>query len=269
MIIKYDWSKRKKRYRATKRSNKKKILLIGYSKSGKTRLASTAPNPLFINTDHSMEGIHPDSDPEVVDIFRTDKNIGETVREAIFAVRDRKEGFENIETLVFDGVTTLSDFLLYEAMLNSEISRKVHDPFLQKPERDEYGIIKNILMSLFTLIDELDCHIIATAGIKLDTPDSKTGKKKMDGYTSIRSTILPDIAGSFRDSIAGRFTGVFFMDERNRKYYAYPYHPENIAVGVRNWMGPPKVENPDFQKLLDGFDPDKKFIVDESNKLSL
>lgn len=269
MIIKYDWSKRKKKYRETKHSDKKKILLIGYSKSGKTRLASTAPNPLFINTDHSMEGIHPSSDPDVIDIFRTDKNIGETVREAIFALRDRKEGFKDIETLVFDGITTLSDYLLYEAMLNSSIGRTVHDPFSQKPERDEYGILRNILMSLFTLIDELDCHIIATAGLKLDQPDPKTGKKSMAGYTSVHSTILPDILGSFRDQVAGRFTGVFFMEERNRKYYAYPYHSENIAIGVRNWYGPDRIEDPTFQKILDGFNPDNKVVVDKPDKLTL
>ena len=111
---KINWSERIQIYTDKIKMATWKFLFYGPTKSGKSYLASTFPNPLFIDTDGSMGGIKSGTTPKYIRIQPGDKNIYQTIREVLLLVKDNKEPFKYVETIVFDGLTTLADLILFK-----------------------------------------------------------------------------------------------------------------------------------------------------------
>jgi hypothetical protein len=237
-----------KNFSETPRSNKKKVLAYGETKAGKTYLGGTFPSPFVIDADHSLVGL-PNHDIPVLTLSRADvaskkESPYELVYETIRALRDNVEPFKTshtgLQTLMIDGVTSLADLFLVEVMLDGRIGKQIRDPIYTKATFDEYGTLVARLETVFTVVDDLDLNIYVTAGLKMD-------KDEASGMI----LAMPDVVGSFRQSIGHRFDAVLYLANEKGKHIAYctPPYPK-YPCGIRNWIGPDKIENPTFEKIF-------------------
>jgi hypothetical protein len=62
---------------------------------------------------------------------------------------------------------------------------------------------------------------------------------------------LPNIIGSFRSEASHRFGATLYFTEEGGKYFVYTKSHFKFPAGVRNWCGPAKIEDPDFEKVFD------------------
>jgi hypothetical protein len=237
----------------------RKILGVGYSKSGKTRFGGTIeqdPTKLFIiDTDGSLDGLPPEArNTRFLHISREDvlaKRIKpyEVVDGIVRGIRDGDALFKDVHTLMIDGLTTLADCLMIELMQDTRVGKVSRDPILDKPTYDEYGVLSQRLMTIFTKIDDMTGKIVyVTAGVKMDK-DETTGQM----------FAFPDIIGSFRNEASYRFSALLYFAEEGGKYLAYTKTHYKFPAGVRNWIGEAKIESPTYGKI---FDP-KNFAKEE------
>lgn len=239
-----------KPYNQSKMSKAVKVLLKGLSKTGKTYLMSTFPKPFVIDTDHSLNGMRDLSIPtysiSISDVRAGKINVYETIFDILLQIRDKKPPFSDVETLCIDGLTSLAEMMILEAMLDVRIGKTRRDPALDKATFDEYGVLENrLLCTLMPMVADLGINFCATAGLKLDEEESQGSK-----------AVLPDIKGGTRQRIEYKFDAVIYTTCDRGKYFANCVGTFKIPAGIRRWCGPEKIENPTFEKIFN----EKNFI---------
>lgn len=182
-----------------------RIGLQGAPGTGKTTSALTFPNPFAIDFDHKLPNGTPSApfwDPAFVDsiiprskLVIAGKKAPPNTRDAFmswFMVEHSK--FEPEQTLVIDSYTMLDtafhSYLTYNPILNakSEIDT-----------RAGWGFKLDYLRAFFETMKGCRCNVVMTF--------HETQKTDVDG--EVINKLRPVMQGSFRDHVAGFFTGFY------------------------------------------------------------
>lgn len=231
--------------------DRRTVLLCGKGGSGKTTLAATFPNPFFLDADKggaSLANLH----VPYVELHRGDKT-----HEVCYNILDRlaakKDPFDKLEvkTLVFDSLTALGDFLLYESMKYPWSNTKLAPtaPEKLRPDQTHYGMVLVRFKNLIKYAQDLGLHIVATAGVRTNTDN--------------RGNILdrePNLIGSYREIVDHDFDEVYYMKPKKGKdgkrvYMVYTTNKDLFNCAKTRSKKPPvpeTIENPTFQKLFNG-----------------
>lgn len=102
-----------------------KILLCGLTGSGRSQLASTFPNPLFLNADHGLDTpAVKESNANQIYLKRGDE-ISRIILQTYFDIEHKKGTFEKWqpETLIIDTFSSVTEFLLIESLIYEDVDR--------------------------------------------------------------------------------------------------------------------------------------------------
>lgn len=243
-----------------------RLLIVGLTKTGKTYFSGTAPSPFIIDTDGSLNGLPEDKENIPYLSLRVGTAVGRNWTLSVngtnqedfnpFYLIDellRELGENNckiedykVQTIVFDGLTSLADLFMFECLLDKKIgqSSSVKDasrnPLTQKATFDEYLALEARLSLLFTKVDDLGLNIIATAGLKMDRDE-------------VSGTIqcFPDILGGFRHDVGHRFDGAVILSNEKLKHFMHIGEYAKFIGGIRRWHGPDKIESPTWDKIVE------------------
>lgn len=156
-----------------------KALLVGRSGTGKTHFSGSFPKPFFINTDKGMATLMDKNIPFVtIERMTEDNRNDENALTSWKDVWDVVQGFKTKsgaiyeelkkagyipETIVLDSISSLSDLLEVEVIVNPPDKKDRSDTLFLS----DYNIIQRRLYSILDALRELDTHVVATAGIDL------------------------------------------------------------------------------------------------------
>ena len=228
--------------------DKVRIMCYGATGVGKTRVAGTFPKPFFIDTNRGLLtlrqiGVKPLSLP-----ISRDDHVYKIIKDVLRKIKVKEEPFDKfeIETIVFDDVTDLADFLLTDLMLHPSPGQPRRDPTTTRPEWNDYGILRNQLKELMITARELPLNMVGIAGLKTEAGEvgsSQWGK--------------PLIIGSYRDHIGYCFDDYIHMTTEGSgdKLKYVTYTASHFQLGVqfeaKSRSGlPAKIENMDYDKLF-------------------
>ena len=228
--------------------DKVRIMVYGETGVGKTRLAGTFPKPFFINANRGLITLRQlGVKPLELKIGRTD-HVYKIVKDVLRKLKEKEEPFDKleVETIVFDDLTDLADFLMADRLLHPSPGGKRRDPSFDKPEWDDYGVLRNQLKELCITARELNYNMVGIAGLKTEMGEvgsSQYGK--------------PLILGSFRDHIGYGFDEYYHMTTEGEgdklKYVTYtsPHRGVGVHFECKSRTGlPAKIENMDYDKLF-------------------
>lgn len=147
--------------------NVRRVLLYGPSGTGKTTLASTFPNPIFVDLDDGMLSLegqdityytiteNPSQDPDLIDL------IGERLAKGKDGFSKSAECIEKLcntlgsnDTLVIDSITFLNDYAL-NSVLKSENQKK--------PRIQDWGAAQKLVEGIVSEINFAACNIVVIA----------------------------------------------------------------------------------------------------------
>jgi len=201
-------------------------LFYGPAGSGKTRLASTYPAPLFIDADRGMRSIDTTGKIKFLRIpgaRATDNPQGVNTFDLVMSLlTDAKNStgpfaaggaFADRETIVIDSWSALVDeFMLREIMIENG-----RNPLVDKAIFDDYGTLKIQCIQLGTLIKDVSDrrNVIVTALVD-EEKDALTGA--IEGK--------PLMTGKYRDIIGGVFDEEYYLESSDtgagiQKYMLY------------------------------------------------
>jgi hypothetical protein len=223
-----------------------RALITGEFGSGKTHFANTFPKPFFIDVDYGLSttktSMTAKSAPGIR-LFPGDP-VYQTIMSLINDAKQKREPLDGYETIVLDGMTSLSRLLLFE-ITGGNLDPKTG----QKPGYDEYGSLKTRLASIVTQLQSVPFHVVATALTEIDK-DEATGS-----YVGLINTV-----GSFGKDVGSLFDEVYYVEKRRARNnepgdavheFFTEYHPR-FAVKSRLQRAaqiPPKIVNPTFDSL--------------------
>ncbi len=180
-----------------------RLLLYGDFGSGKTTLAGTFPNPLFIDADKGGLTLRDKKIPRIK-LTPGNKTFDE-VMDILHKIKAKEKPFDiPIETIVIDGFTALSHFMMIDILFYPKAPGKVHRDILKcKPEWDDYDCLKNEFLSMMKYVQDIGLHFVATAGIKMEKDEAK-------------GTFIgePNIIGGYRHIIGFDFNEVYYLEEK-------------------------------------------------------
>ena len=182
-----------------------RLLLYGETGSGKTKLASTFPQPFFIDTDKGGKTLKKLKVPNIK-LIRENKTY-EELMDILHKIKNKEEPFDfKIETIVFDSLTSLAKFLIVDILKYPRIvGRPSKDITKAKVEWDDYTLLSAELEAIMKYIQDIGLNVVGTCGVKLEK-DEVTG-----GYIG-----LPDILGGFRNSIGYEFDEMYHMEVKKK-----------------------------------------------------
>lgn len=183
--------------------NFKKGLYMGEAGVGKTTLSATFPNWLFMDFDKNMRVI-PDTDRRETHRFPFQRgdDIETLVKDILLSAKEgtgmfaEGELWSDVQTIVFDSIHKMSDWLLFYIVKN--VLKK--DPKKDKPGFDGYGLLKNSWQEIVELMKDVPFHVVCLSGVRTFT-------KEDEGTIEVQ----PMIEGSFRDMIAHEFGEVYYL----------------------------------------------------------
>ena len=227
--------------------SKVRIMVYGETGVGKTRLAGTFPHPFFFNFNRGLITLRQMGvKPLELRLGRTDY-IYKIVKDALRKLKEKEGPFDKleVETIVFDDLTDLADFLIADMMLHPAPGKQKRDPTMVKPEWDDYAVLRNQLKEICITARELDYNMVGIAGLKTEIGEvgsSQYGK--------------PLILGSFRDHVGYGFDEYYHMtvegEGEKMKYVTYtaPHRSIGVSFEAKSRTGlPSKIENMDYGKL--------------------
>lgn len=177
-----------------------RCLIIGEFGSGKTHFANTFPKPFFIDVDYGLattkDSMTAKSAPGIR-LFPGDP-VYQTIMSLINDAKAKRPPLDEYETIVLDGLTSLSRLLLYE-ITGGNLDPKTG----QKPGYDEYGSLKTRLSSIVTQLQSVPFHVVVTALTEIDK-DEATGS-----YVGLINTV-----GSFGKDVGSMFDEVYYVEKR-------------------------------------------------------
>ena len=189
-----------------------RLLLYGATGAGKTKLASTFPNPLFIDTDKGGKTLKKLKIPNVK-LTRGNKTYDELM-DILHKIKEKEAPFNfPIDTVVFDSFTSLAKFLIVDILKYPRILGKVSKEITKaKVEWDDYTVLSAELETIMKYIQDMGLHIVGTCGDKLEK-DEVTG-----AFIG-----LPDILGGFRNAIGYEFDEMYYMEVRKKSENSVEY----------------------------------------------
>jgi len=220
-----------------------RVLLYGDMKAGKTTLAATFPDPVFIDTDKGGMTIRKEHVPMVR--CYDSKGIIKRVFAILEAAKAKSgpfaEGgeFANCKTIVLDSISVFSNSAIVDL-----IAQTGRDPMEVKAGYDEYGRLLNVQIALGKLFKTLSTqyHVVVTALPSVDK-DENTGS--MIGG--------PLIVGSYRGLIGADFDEIYYLSSEGTKdsvkHVLFTSKTSFYAAGTRLGSLPYKIEDPTFDKL--------------------
>jgi hypothetical protein len=222
---------------------KVRLLVYGESGSGKTTLAGTFPNAFFIDTDKGGRTLK-DKHIPFLEMHRGEQTFF-IIWDLLQRLEKKAAPFDKIpvETLVFDSLTSLADFLLVEAMKFPPAGMTARDPNKSKPEWDHYALVQSRMKSLMKYAQDLGLNVVATAGVKLERDEilgSFVGK--------------PNIVGSYRDLVAHDFDECYFLDCEEKglgkppEYVAHTHKFRYFEAKSRDGVAD-RIVNPSYDTL--------------------
>lgn len=224
---------------------KVRALLYGPMGVGKTTFAATFPNPLFIDSDKGGLTLRKLNIP-YISIEHGEKAY-EKVSDILDALRNREAPFDEIQvdTIVFDSLTSLMDIFMYETVkFPSGPGKPGRDPVNTKPEYDDYMKVGNRMKTTMLRCKDLKVNVVATCGERLD-------KDEVLGTFVGR----PNLVGSYRETIGHDFDEVYYMttegglNKQSHVIYTtkYKYYDAKSRISLQS-----KYESPTYEKLYKG-----------------
>lgn len=223
-----------------------RCLAMGDFGSGKTHFANTFPKPFFIDTDYGLSTTKDTMDAKSapgIRLFPGDPAY-QIIMSMLNDAKNQKPPLDQYETIVLDGLTSLSRLLLFE------VSGGNLDPKTGgKPSYDEYGSLKVRLSSIVNAIQAIPYHVVVTALTEIDK-DEATG-----AYVGLINTV-----GSFGKEVGSMFDEVYYVEKRRARNneqgeavheFFTEYHPR-FAVKSRLQRAakiPHKLVDPTFDSL--------------------
>lgn len=183
-------------YGASEAQNLLKVLIAGPPGAGKTRLAASFPNPIWLDMEGRLLSIRERVDIPVFQIH----TIGEL--EEVYAMvhqeprvrRSLLNGYE-VKTVVLDTVDEMAKILMKER-LNSEKA--------ETPTFKDWGYFADKGRSILRGFRNLDLNVVINCHVR-ETSDNETG----------RSEKRPDISGSLGNELAAYFDECWLLRSRN------------------------------------------------------
>lgn len=235
--------------------NYKKVLSMGEAGVGKTTFSSSFPKWLFMDFDKNMRVI-PDTERRETHRFPFQRGDDvESIVKDILQSYQEKTGYfaegelwEDVETIVFDSIHKMSDWMLYHIV--SKVLKK--DPKRDKPGFDGYNLLKTSWAEIVEMMKDVPAHIVCLSGVRTYT-------KEDEGVVEVQ----PMIEGSFRDIIAHEFGEVYYFTretsgvgkDKKLEYVGYSNVYKNIRmlksthVYADGTKIPSRFVNPTYDKL--------------------
>jgi len=221
-----------------------RVFAYGAPGSGKTTLASTFPEPLFINADKGLASVTKD-----LKQISVDRSFTDPYGLVIQVLTDAKQGRGifapdgiafGTKTIVFDSLTTLS-----ESMLGQIMREQNRDPLKDKPGFDEWGVFQRRMVEIAGRIKDLSTqfNIIETAW---ETTRENEDTKVVAGF--------PMIPGSYRERAGGDVDELYYMEARKgAEGLEVTLHaaPKGIFNAKTRVLADLKIGNPTYPKLFD------------------
>lgn len=230
-------------YYNEKAGGKIRLLVYGESGAGKTTLAGTFPLPFFIDTDKGGRTLKEKHIP-FLELSRGDQTFA-ILWDLLQKLEKKAAPFDllTIETLVFDSLTSLADFLLVEAMKHPPAGVSPKDPNKSKPEWDHYSLVQARMKALMKYSQDLGLNVVATAGVKLERDE-------------ILGTFVgkPNIVGGYRDVVAHDFDECYYLDCEEKgsgkppEYVAHTHRYRYFEAKSRDGIQD-RVVNPRYETL--------------------
>lgn len=234
---------------------RRKVLAMGETKAGKTYLGGTFPGMLtgkaaILEFDGSLNGLPRNVDKERLAVWQFLHEEINRKRLPLFSILyDLLVAFvpnpHKWETLMIDGLTTLSSLLLDEVMWDGSIGiteKKLvnsKNPANTKANFDEWAALYARLRGLFAVIDALPMNVYCTAMVKRD---------KNENTGAIVG--MPACQGSFRQDAGRHFDAVILLTSKGGKHYAEPKGSSMYPGGIRGYKGPLNIEAPTYQRIF-------------------
>jgi hypothetical protein len=233
----------------------KKVLVMGKAGSGKTTLAGSFPNWLFLDFDKNMrvlEGV-PGVDKDRIASHRIPFSRGDDVvsmlKDILMCAKDKSgpfapDGvFADVETVVVDSLHKMSDWMLFYIV--KEVLKK--NPLKDKPGFDGYALIKNVWSDVVELLKDIPMHVVCLSGVR-------TFEKEDEGTVEMQ----PMIDGSYKDMIAHEFGEVYYLERAMKgfgqnavvEYRGYSNIYKNLSMLKTTTPGLPlSFLNPTYKRL--------------------
>lgn len=221
-----------------------RVLLYGEPGSGKTQFAGTAPMPFFLDSDKGGLTLRKQDIP-FLPLIRGERTY-EILMKVLSAIRKKEKPFDEdgyqVETIVFDSLTSLADCIITESMLFPGPGRASKNPTYNKPEWDDYASVLGKMKNLMKKVQDFGLNIVATCGVKLEKDE-------------IRGTFVgrPNIVGSYREIVGHDFDEELFMEVRgDGKSTKFITHTKSYLyyVAKSRWGEvQPEIEDATFNKL--------------------
>jgi hypothetical protein len=231
-------------------SDKRRVMLYGRFGVGKTRLALQWPKPFIIDTDKGLRTARTiDIDAPYISISRAHDSTWKLLQAIFTDLREGNTPFE-VQTLVIDSLTNLSECLMFDVMKTPPRVVRSKGGMLQsqdrdnsKPEWDHYDIIRSRMITLFDEAADMNLNVVATAGVTLEKDE-------------VLGTYVgePNVLGGFRHIAPHTFDEVYYMTWEgtgdNVKYVLYTkpfrYFPAKTKENL-----PAEISNPSYKKLYE------------------
>jgi hypothetical protein len=225
------------------------ILAYGEPGSGKTHLASTFPDVVFLDFDRGMKSV--DSKVQRVriegegSVFDT---LLQVMRDAISNQGEFAAGksLANCKSIAIDGLSALvDDFLMPELLSKAPADRRT-----EGPKFDEFTKLKFRLNQLGSLVKDVSLtrNVILTATATTDTDeDTKITKGG------------PNIQGGFRHAVGAICDEMYYLESKvingEPKFYLYAAPFMFYRAKTRN-LAKTQFENPNYAMLRANLKPE-------------
>lgn len=235
----------------------RKYIIYGMFGTGKTTLASTFPNPIFIDTDFGenvalVEKGIPYISPPRDRYYRT---IYDFIRSWIDGVDvfDKDGGpYADRKTLVIDTWTKLNSAILEEAARENP---KVGDLSKNKATFTEWGLLRSRQFAIMDAVTQLcevkGIDIVITAQPQVLGDEMEEAKKSDDesGFSQVIG--MPALIGGYKRSFGADTSELWYLDVMQgatpvRRLWTVPKNSyyAKTRIGL-----PPSIDNADYAKI--------------------
>lgn len=186
-----------------------RVLVLGRGGAGKTTFASTAPNPLWLNTDFGMSTVG--REPNKL-CFKKGESVLKFTYGFLSAL-EKKAGpfaeggiYSDRESIIIDSLHKLSELIFHEIIRDLNGNPKDKSSF---DSREAYRLLLFHLTEIIDRFKTIDYHLIVTCGV--GTKEQKeAGLQKSDTERILLN--MPLIEGQYREKVQYEFDEVYLAE---------------------------------------------------------